>query len=207
MANLIDTLRSFNRKERFYLVGMALGNESFKLSQEFRERVRSELNLDVPGNAFAAMDYHLDWIFASLFCSRNGNLKPVKNVSDTIRANIQDVDFLIAFTKGEDCHLLMLEVKAEMGWSNHQLISKAERLKGIFGNDGKNHSKVIPHFALVSPKASRNLKTEEWPEWMKQPSCKAPYHMKLPMPSPLKRVERCDKDGNRAKSKGYWKVV
>ena len=34
-AALTDILRSFNRKERFYLIGTALGSPAFRLSKQF----------------------------------------------------------------------------------------------------------------------------------------------------------------------------
>jgi hypothetical protein len=39
MEDLIRILKSFKRKERFYLIGKALGNPDFKLSPEFRELI------------------------------------------------------------------------------------------------------------------------------------------------------------------------
>ena len=39
MTTVIEYLESFNRKERFFLVGAALGNTQFQLGAAFRERV------------------------------------------------------------------------------------------------------------------------------------------------------------------------
>jgi hypothetical protein len=64
--DLIDNLRKFNRKERFYLVGEALGNKNFKLGDRFIKRLESTINIKIPKNAFAAMDYHLDWMELSI---------------------------------------------------------------------------------------------------------------------------------------------
>lgn len=36
-SDLIQLLKLFNRKERFSLVGQALGNKYFRLSKDFRE--------------------------------------------------------------------------------------------------------------------------------------------------------------------------
>ncbi|MBI4301278.1 MAG: hypothetical protein HY664_01570 [Chloroflexi bacterium] len=67
MLEIIANLRLFNRKERFFLVGMALGNPKFKLIEQFRNQLNDKLGLFVPEDAFAAMDYHLDWIYAQSF--------------------------------------------------------------------------------------------------------------------------------------------
>ena len=66
MPDLIEVLEQFNRKERFFLIGQALGNEDFPLSKSFRKALGEEIGIDIPRGAFAAMDYHLDWIAASL---------------------------------------------------------------------------------------------------------------------------------------------
>ena len=72
MRNLVKNLESFNRKERFFLVGAALGNPTFRLDPTFRDQVGREFGLDVPEEAFVAMDYHLDWIYAGLVVSSAG---------------------------------------------------------------------------------------------------------------------------------------
>ncbi len=63
---LIDLLDSFNRKERYFLVGEALGNPHFELGAAFRERLSRALAIDFAGRTWAAMDYHLDWIQTAL---------------------------------------------------------------------------------------------------------------------------------------------
>ena len=37
MPNLLDQLRAFNRKERYLLIGHALGNPQFRLSDGFSQ--------------------------------------------------------------------------------------------------------------------------------------------------------------------------
>ena len=66
MSAFIDYLVSFNRKERFFLVGTALGKPTFQLDSAFSQRLSSRFALKVPADAFVAMDYHLDWIYASV---------------------------------------------------------------------------------------------------------------------------------------------
>ena len=84
-SRLLLHLEEFNRKERFFLVGMALGNPEFRLGEEFRERLAQKLSLQVPRDAFVAMDYHLDWLAASLFLAANeGNPGPYKRDKNII---------------------------------------------------------------------------------------------------------------------------
>ena len=62
LALLSQYLESLNRKERFFLTGL-----------------RQVVGLNVPHDAFAAMDYHLDWMHVALLlrcdnnrCDNNG---------------------------------------------------------------------------------------------------------------------------------------
>jgi len=72
MTTLMEHLESFNRKERFFLIGDARGNRAFQLSADFRARLSEAFGIEPPSSAFVAMDYHLDWIHASLFLTQQG---------------------------------------------------------------------------------------------------------------------------------------
>ncbi|WP_235630015.1 hypothetical protein [Aeromonas veronii] len=61
MSNkLIKNLKSFNRKERFYLVGQMLGNPDFRMDDKQLDEISRLIGLTIPREYFAAMDYHLD---------------------------------------------------------------------------------------------------------------------------------------------------
>ena len=47
MPDLIELLRRFNRKERLFLVGDALGNKEFSLSECFRNRLRYAIEVEM----------------------------------------------------------------------------------------------------------------------------------------------------------------
>ncbi len=146
-------LRQFNRKERFYLLGWSLGNNEFRLSAGFRRKMSSLVGVDVPSNAFVAMDYHLDWLYASAYlassrCSSGAH----SNTHGLISANQEDIDLLIAFRRGRTWHVVMVEAKAATGWTNKQAASKAGRLARIFGQDGRRYPSIRPHYVLTSPR-------------------------------------------------------
>lgn len=102
MVTVLKYLREFNRKERFYLVGMALGNPQFQLCKQFRETLGEALSLQVPEGAFAAMDYHLDWLAASLRLAANGEAGvPYRRDQRVITATQEDIDFLVAYEADE----------------------------------------------------------------------------------------------------------
>ena len=76
---------------------------------------------------------------------------------------------LVAFKAGETFHLILVEAKAYFGWTNVQLLSKAKRLRTIFGEDGKKWSNVQPYFRAMGPKdpnESGRLKLKCLPKWM-----------------------------------------
>ncbi len=213
---IIENLRRFNRKERYYLIRAALGISEFKLGESFRKRLENYLGLRVPEDAFVAMDYHLDWIYASLHLADKGkNLdkavtdKPFSRYDEktgckVITATQQDIDLLIAYGGDNECHLLLLEAKGDDGFNNAQLKKKADRLKGIFGECGRRWSGVEPHFALISRKEpdQKKLTSSGWPKWMR---CKGkPDWVKLDWPSNLVSVSRRDKEGNRSSKGKHW---
>lgn len=203
----ITNLKSFNRKERFFLVGWALGNRDFRLSPAFRRELSSELELDIPGDAFVAMDYHLDWIFASAFLSAIDDAEAIhSNADGLVSGSQEDMDLVVSFNAGEAAHLIMLEAKGVTAWTNKQATSKARRLEAIFGQRGDRWPHIHPHFILVSPRESEGLDCSGWPGWMRRGD-ECPYWMKMEIPGGLLRVTRCQETGKVSREGRYWKVA
>ena len=200
MDDLIVILESFNRKERFFLVAQALGQErggdpAFTLSDDFRRELEDKVKVTIPEEpekVFVGMDYHLDWLQAGLTLSRNIQEELFSNAGEVIKGTQEDIDLLVAFRHGDQHHLILVEAKAYSGWSNDQLKSKANRLREIFGDDGKGFGGVKPHFCLMGPK-SANIKTD-FPGWMK-PGGELLW-IDLKLPNGRRQVNRCDKVGN-----------
>ena len=186
MPDLINILESFNRKERFFLVSQALGSPKFELATGFREKLAKSVDLEpgieIPANAFAAMDYHLNWVHASLVLAHYGEvgeqgeitLSDEKGISllhkeGAIKSNQQDVDLLVAFRSGENYHLIFVEAKgydtdglADFDGDN-QLGAKAGRFKKIFDPDNTLYPNVTPYFCLMSGKEHTNV---DWGKWL-----------------------------------------
>ncbi|MFQ1655429.1 hypothetical protein ACK38T_00880 [Aeromonas veronii] len=168
--NLIDNLKSFNRKERFYLIGQMLGNPEFRMDDNQLDKISNLIGLTIPRKYFAAMDYHLDWIYASLFLTQNDANTAFKRNSienDGVKIDYQisgtqeDVDFLLAFVDHENTtHIVMIEAKGDSYFTNAQLNSKNKRFKAIFG-DEDTWPNVKPHFLLCSPKEPQNVTIED----------------------------------------------
>ena len=211
---LIDYLRDFNRKERFILLDHVLGQQPgdvFRLNRYFAGKLATELSLEIPVDAFVAMDYHLDWIQMALYLADRPGSDMRKTICNTgkrlVKANQEDVDLLVAFEdKGsQKTHLLLIEAKADTGWTNKQLRSKARRLEHIF-ND-RILEVVEPHFVLMSrSRPTDKLKTEKWPSWMKGNGNAVAHWLELPLRDGLLKVTRCDQDGNSNKGGRYLLV-
>ena len=155
--DLIEVLRRFNRKERFHLLHHVLGCEkwSFRLGDEFRMALGSNIGEPVPGDALVMMDYHLDWISMAVWLSERTELPtkqlPVPNEAG-VAGNQEDIDLLVAFRSKGVVHLVLVEAKGDTPWSNGQLKSKATRLRRMFGDEIPNGATTRPHFVLMAPK-------------------------------------------------------
>jgi hypothetical protein len=112
-----------------------------------------------------AMDYHLSWIAAAIYLHAHPECSfPIRNEGE-IQQNQEDVDLLVAFEAGAETHLVFIEAKGVTSQSNSQLMSKADRLRQMFGDDGQRWPGVWPHFAIVSPGRPVRVKWGEWPGW------------------------------------------
>ncbi len=171
MADLIKLLEQFNRKERYFLIRQALEfpQNSFQLSEDFRKKLGGELGIEIPCSASVWMDYHLDWIAASVAQFKDPEGKTFPKPDEQARKITQrDVDLFVAFKADADgCYrLIFLEAKGYDYWNNRQMEPKAAQLKKIFGQGGKECPGVKPFFCLVSQSQPTNLKTNSWPDWM-----------------------------------------
>ncbi len=203
-TDLISLLRYFNRKERFFLVGQALGNKDFILSDDFRTEISKKINIDIPSDAFAAMDYHLDWIYASLYCAEKGTTEFVADNPLGLNSNQEDIDFLIAFKKEEIYHLILIEAKAESGWTNKQLGSKADKLKSIFGFNSCIWKNVKPYLLITSPRKPVNLRVDALPIYLQRSM--DDIWFQLNVPDYLIKITRCDETGRPSIAGNKWKV-
>lgn len=202
---VIENLRSFNSKERFFLVSQVLGNPDFTSSEAFLKEIEECLNLKLPSRLFTAMDYHLDWLYASLYLAfYDGGDKIYSNSDGVIKGQQEDIDLIMAFIQDTLCHVILIEAKGVMGWSNKQMDSKAERLRGIFGQDGVRWQDVKPHFVILSPRQSKHLHVSKWPAWMSIDG-NIPW-IRMEVPHNLIKVTRCNKDGKADKAGAYWKT-
>ncbi|WP_421212490.1 hypothetical protein [Aeromonas sp. 600479] len=211
-VDIISNLKSFNRKERFYLIGQMLGNPEFRMDENQLDKISKLIKVKIPSEYFAAMDYHLDWIYASLFLTQEHGEKIFqrnfidnnKKVDLQISGTQEDVDFLLAFIDPENkTHLVMIEAKGDSYFSNGQLDSKNKRFKAIFGNEN-TWPNVRPHFIICSPKKPQKINIEE-PAYFMFKNFTLPW-LELDMGNGKNKVTRCDKEGEPYNNGEHWKV-
>ncbi|MND66032.1 hypothetical protein D3C87_1018000 [compost metagenome] len=214
--SLIDNLKSFNRKERFYLIGQILGNPEFRMDDKQLDKISTLIGFKIPREYFAAMDYHLDWIYASLFLTQEHDEKPFsrnfidnnKKVDLQISGTQEDVDFLLAFADHENTtHIVMIEAKGDSYFSNGQLDSKNKRFKAIFGNEN-TWPNVRPHFLICSPKEPQNVSIED-PAYFMLTKDQNLIWFPLVMDTGKNKVTLCmgSEENNKPSSEGdHWKV-
>ena len=204
MSDLIDLLEDLNRKERFHLIKQVQG--TFKASSDFRENLSQEVGIAIPGDAFAAMDYHLDWLAAALRAYERGDSdKCFDNGRQEVKGTQEDIDLLVAFRERDgQYHIVLVEAKGDTAWGNTQMNSKANRLESIFGIRGDRYPKVTPHFCLMSPSLPEWLKDDKWPKWMQKEV--GYFWLRLAFPESPHRVTRCDADGNPSAKGKYFRI-
>ena len=207
MASVVELLKAFNRKERFFLIAAALGHPTFRLAESYREELSQKAGVNIPASdeVFVAMDYHLDWIHAALYLAERDETLHIHPKLDgavpVLSGNQRDVDLLVAFADGAQTHIAMVEAKLESGWTNKQVAAKSGRLGEIFG---PARPQVIPHLVLTSPRPPQQLKTDGWPEWMSDGG-KIRW-MELPAPEGRIQLVRSDKTGRSSKTGDYFFV-
>ena len=200
-TTVIDHLKSFNRKERFLLLCDALGfdNQTFPLAEDFINKLSGRIGHEIPRDAYAAMDYHLDWLQMALYLASDPSpLDPILN-DDLVKANQEDIDLLVAFEGRGTTHLVLIEAKGDTGWTNDQLGSKANRLKVIFGEGRPGTDLIRCYFVMMSPKESERICSKKWPDWMKPHG--EPLWLQLRFPEGLRKVTRCTNDESKTRSK------
>ena len=203
MSDLIEHLRSFNRKERFILLREALGSDT--LGGAFRERLGEAIGVEVPASAFVAMDYHLDWLQMALYLAANPS-PPERIRNDAlVSGNQEDADLIVAFEGDSATHVVLVEAKVETSWTNSQLKSKAKRLSRIFGEGRPGVHLATPYYVLASPEPPPpGISTAKWPDWMKPRD--EPVWIELERPAGLKKPTRCTALGKTSRRGRFVKI-
>ncbi|ADP69357.1 hypothetical protein Rvan_0067 [Rhodomicrobium vannielii ATCC 17100] len=202
----LDILKHFNRKERYWVLNELLDFQSTHISENFRSRLRTELGIEVPANAWWAMDYHFDWLHAALACAENKcaveDLSFQLNDPQVIKGNQEDIDLIIAF----DETVLLIEAKGASGWNPAQMLSKSNRIKNLPPFPDTLDVRLV----LLSPHKPSNAFWEgDWVDLIREKIRKAPSWVPLTFgdSSPFFAVTRCDEKGTSDAKGGHWRTI
>lgn len=189
--DLPGALRAFDRRERGLVVAWALDRIGFSIGYEFRTQLAVALPPScspVSADAFAAMDYEMRWLHGALAATigitegqvMKGAAEERKSELPPLPWTNEDVDLLVAYSKGAKVQLLMIEAKGYTSWHANQIAHKKERLRALFGDDGRRFHGVCPHLIFVGPVPPGKGSTP-WPEWMLKDN--KPVFIPLPQPT------------------------
>lgn len=180
---IIKALERFNRKERYWLIRNALGSAAV-LDGNFRARLGSVVGMDIPEDAWWAMDYHIDWLVGALVLATGGTIDEAMTKHDSAVSGTQeDIDFIVAFGRV----IVLVEAKGATSWSNSQTNSKLDRLTKIIDNpELRGDMELDIRYVLMSPREPQKLmrtNAEGWPRWMCRPGSDEPTWLALDMKS------------------------
>ncbi|MEO9167703.1 MAG: hypothetical protein ABI230_04795 [Aestuariivirga sp.] len=207
LMTLVEALKQFNRKERYWLIQQALGKPQLdakfltELSLALNKQCGDKSKIRIPENAYWAIDYHFDWIAGALESIAMAK-EPFPNSPSNkqlVRGNQEDIDLLVAY----EHTLILVECKAGESWSIKQLKSKKNRIcliKKLIIEKGLG---IDIHKAIVSsddPSESRGKIKDELKgfPWFKL----ADYDL-----NSFKKPQRCNGMGDAKASGKYWQVI
>ncbi|MDF1750175.1 MAG: hypothetical protein P1V34_14995 [Alphaproteobacteria bacterium] len=231
--DLVAALRSFNRKERYWLVRNIQGEKSQEIGCGFRKNLEEEIQrkfigkeeFKIPCNAWWAMDYHLNWVVGALHLYKESlgiyksgeSKKTIQENSEytlgaetkrIVQGNQQDTDLIIAYGST----LILIEAKCEASWDSVQLESKICRLDKIFEESGLSEKTLTVFFLLLSPEAPNKTKAipyekMTWNGWAKTDGNKEPW-IKLDTHGEVKfNVSRCHDKGKVSAESTHWRII
>lgn len=161
MSDFTDLLARFNRKERNIVIKNIIAKENLVISPKFLDSLKHSLGLEIPGNPFFAIDYHLDWLAVCTWLLEHNidveNFDSGSFPGDDperkyfITSNQADVDLLLAFELGERHHAILCEAKLDTPWKAKQVKTKIERIQYI-SNISK---KVTFHYIALYPEFTK----------------------------------------------------
>lgn len=216
-------LSAFNRKERYYLFAGATGGllqaevhgASVALAEPFRAAIATSLGppWQPPPHAWAATDYHLDWLHAALQwwggATGPGRLDHLATTpaggeaAKAVTGTQEDADLAVCWHDGEVTRLVLIEAKAYGAWSNKQATDKHARIRTILSAAPPTGLEV--RWLLASPTAPVKLTVSGWEPWALVEG--KPAWMPLPVPALRVATQRCDQFGRPSAAGAQWRIT
>jgi hypothetical protein len=213
MVDIRDILRSFDRKERAWLVRNAVGSMSPLLAPSFLDLLSERLGLSspLPADSWWGMDYHLDWLAAALNAfwltgfQNVMTLWPQENNSGLLTHTIEDIDFIVADTN----RVILIEAKAFGDWDRGQLKRKLDRLQKLTDSgikcDWQCHYRIQIFFVLMSITPPPE-DTTGWPLWTLRNGSPVWIEMKTSHKDSVLKTVKCNERGEESGEGTYWRT-
>lgn len=212
---LIECLDSFNRKERYWLLRNCCGKGKYleiPLGENFIQKLKQVpalSNLDF-SNAWWAMDYHIDWLFAAITFYKDHRIQKLSNNENTyikknnVNGSQEDFDFIVCVGN----EVILIEAKMATGWTKHQLHSKLSRvidLKHLSNGD------INFHFFMTSPHLTNTSEAIKEKCTIEDAGANfidllTPTNIPLVSEKRFLKVVRCDAEGGNS-DRDHWKIV
>jgi len=240
--DLANALHRFNAKERNFLMRFALLGEAdpgsptqstnwvnsnffLALKKALKDAQSEPIELtDAAHCVYAAMDYHLDWLHAALWCLKSGwepkpdglfvqvprhpinvdgSTQSVPHQQD-VMGNQEDLDLLLVIEDDNITHLVLVEAKGVSSFGESQLKSKLKRLDLILVEEDSGPVKgLLVSMVLLAPNRKPEAKAKALDLTRKHaPSIIGNRIYAMEMPNfPEKRffVTRCNSTGENPK--------
>lgn len=211
--SLTSCLKLFNRKERYWLLRNALGDENLNLplGKPFLEKVLEVLPITPPSTTdeiWWGMDYHFDWLAGALKVYGQqgfGGIAPRKSSvnGEVISGTQEDVDFIISFGN----HLILIEAKGVTSWNSKQFKSKLNRVETLKKLIVEYRCPdIFIHFILISPKVPKRLPCSAQRILLDIPCESKDVTNFLGSGYRFLKTTRCDEQENDCKNDEFWKI-
>jgi hypothetical protein len=158
--------------------------------------------------AFFAADLELDAIYAA--CVVAAAATENRSLFDDSRGLMEmdgsRIDALLAYKDAQGIvNVVLMYAKPNGKWSSRRSRRLVDRLRRIFGDDGKVFAGVRPRFVAFCPTRPGPVQTAQWPAWMKRNDGSA-YWLSHSRGKDELKIIRCDKRGRPRRIGEFWKL-
>lgn len=159
-------------------------------------------SIDLPG--FFALDVEVDSIYAA-FTAISEDETPKEDRRGFLEVDGIAVDALLGRRRpGAEVELVLLVSRFSGKWSSRRFRRIVDRLRRVFGEDGRALVGAFPRFVALGPERPSPAQTASWPRWMLRSDGTARWLPYGPAPGERKLL-RCDRKGRPRRGGEFWK--
>lgn len=213
-----DLLSRVGLRKRRRLLPFFFGSSVRIPSSEFLRALDGETSMlpdGTPSPSFAvlppeffAVDIELDAVFAS-FSVRGSDpdrMEPVDDRRGFLELDGITLDAALARKLPDgSVDLVLFAAKTSGKWAARRFRRISDRLRRVFGEDGRALGGVQPRFVALGPERPGPAQTTAWPRWMCRADGASRWIEYGKNPQEL-AIVRCDKKGRPRRVGEYWKL-